>query len=201
MSDRLVIAYETLLLETGLLEKEAVAPAFARALEKAWLRVYRSRSKHEPTVAEFEDDGFTFLYDQASASITEVDDRLIAAFGNSRAQDRKRDASRLRGFLGGRLNIPGKGVFDKGHALAHSMGGGLDANLFPQNPDLNRGRSAEGRRFRRMERFAAKHPGTFTFLHLLYRDESWVPCALEYGLLEPDGNLQVERFDNVPSEA
>jgi hypothetical protein len=37
-----------------------------------------------------------------------------------------------------------------------------------------------------MEKYAAAHPGTFCFVHLLYGDDSWRPLALEYGVLMPD---------------
>lgn len=102
----------------------------------------------------------------------------------------------MRGFLGGVIEIPGKGTFDKGHALAHAMGGGLDENLFPQNPELNRGRSPEGRIYRKMERYVAKHPGTFAFSRLIYDDSSWVPSSLEFGILMQTHELWVEWFQN-----
>jgi hypothetical protein len=56
------------------------------------------------------------------------------------------------------------------------MGGGLDVNLFPQRPDLNRGRSSAGKTYRKMEAYAAQYPGTFTFSRVLYMNEAWVPA-------------------------
>jgi hypothetical protein len=47
-----------------------------------------------------------------------------------------------------------------------------------------------------MERYAATHPGTFAFSRLIYADHTWVPAALEYGVLLPDATLWVERFPN-----
>jgi hypothetical protein len=165
-------------------------------LEDEWSATYYDMSSHNPCIMKFSDQGFTFLYDQASANTDDVDDRLVAAYGFSTANDHKRDSSRIQGFLGGGLDISGKGKFDKGHALAHAMGGGLDVNLFPQNPELNRGRSEAGKVYRKMEKFAADHPGTFVFSRLIYSNDSWVPTSLEYGVLKPDGELWVEWFEN-----
>jgi hypothetical protein len=165
-------------------------------LEDAWLAAYSDMCDHKKNVMEFQDHGFTFLYDQASMNSAEVDDRLVAAYGLSIETAEKRDASRIQGLLGGGIDIPGKGKFDKGHVLAHSMGGGTDVNLFPQRPELNRGISEEGKKYREMEKYAADHPGTFVFSRLIYSDKSWVPISLEYGLLMPEGRLWAERFTN-----
>jgi len=162
-----------------------------------WLVAYDGMCRHAPNVLAFDDHGFTFLFDLASPGDQNVADRLVAAYGLSSAATAQRDAVRIRGFLGGGIDIPGKGIYDKGHALAHAIGGGLDANLFPQRPALNRGRSKEGRLYRRMETYAGSHPGRFVYSRLIYDDESWVPCALEYGVQRDDGTLWVERFDNT----
>ncbi|MFA6445257.1 MAG: hypothetical protein WCV99_23215, partial [Sterolibacterium sp.] len=105
-----------------------------------WLAAYDEMCRHAPNVLSFDDHGFTFLFDLASPKNPEADDRLVAAYGSSSPAPTRRDAARIRGFLGGGLDTPGKGRYDKGHALAHAIGGGLDANLFPQRPELNRGR-------------------------------------------------------------
>jgi len=166
------------------------------ALQNEWLSAYSQMCNHEPNVLQFLDQGFTFLFDQVSANGGEAEDRLVAGYGHSMKQRAHRDRSRIRGFLGGRIEIPGKGVFDKGHVLAHAMGGGFDVNLFPQRPELNRGRSVAGKTYRKMEDHAAKHPATFTFSRLLYSDETWVPAALENGILTAEGKLWVEQFSN-----
>lgn len=165
-------------------------------LEDEWLATYDTMSHHKVNAMQFQDHGHTFLYDLASEYSADTDDRLVAAHGISIRNQLKRDKSRMQGFLGGRINIPGKGLFDKGHALAHGMGGGLDANLFPQKPELNLGRSEAGKLYRKMERYAAKFPGTFVFSRLIYDDNSWVPCSLEFGVLLPDNRLWVEWFEN-----
>ncbi len=167
-----------------------------RILEDEWLSAYSDMCCHDPNVLQFPDQGFTFLFDQASANSSAAEDRLVAAYGCSTVQCKQRDNSRMRGFLGGGIEIPGKGKFDKGHVLAHVIGGGLDVNLFPQRPELNRGWSEAGKVYRRMEEYAANNPGTFVFSRMIYEDESWVPVSLEYGALLPDGKLWVEWFEN-----
>jgi hypothetical protein len=170
--------------------------ALTKSLEDAWLTEYEEMCRHELNVLQFVDGGFTFLFDQTSGNGSACEDRLVAAHGLSVVATAGRDRSRIQGFLGGGLDIPGKGRFDKGHVLAHAMGGGLDVNLFPQRAALNRGRSSEGKVYRRMEAYAAGHPGTFVFSRLLYADATWVPSALEYGILLSKDGFWVESFTN-----
>jgi hypothetical protein len=165
--------------------------------EDVWADRYRKASSHETNILQFQDSGFTFLYDQTSAGDSDVEDRLVVGYGFSVHQDEKRDANRIQGLLGGGLEIPGKGTFDKGHVLAHGMGGGTSVNLFPQRTELNRGWSEEGKLYRKMETYAAEHSGTFVFSRLWYSDRSWVPTALEYGILRPDRTFWVEQFSNL----
>ena len=112
-----------------------------------------------------------------------VEDRVVAVWGLSKAEPANtRDTSRMAGFLGGvwSATYPGR---DRGHFFAHTMGGGTDINLFPQLASVNRGGE-----WRRMERYAADHPGTFCFIRPIYRGTSWTPSELEYGIymLPPD---------------
>jgi hypothetical protein len=167
-------------------------------LVDTWIDHYHDMISHEPYILDVPDRGFNFLFDLTLAKHDKndpnrPDDRVVAAYGLSRAPEANRDASRIRGF--GKIGVD-KGATDKGHLMAHSMGGSLDINVFPQSPDVNRGRSAEGRRYRAMERYAAKHPGTFVFSRLIYGDDSWVPRAVEYGILLPERAWWIDRFPN-----
>src|ERR1019366_8678581 len=85
---------------------------------------------------------------------------------------------------------------DRGHFLSHAAGGELDINLFPQRRELNRGWSPQGKVFRQMERSVANNPGTFHFHRALYDDDTWIPCRLEYGVLENDLEWWITRFIN-----
>lgn len=85
---------------------------------------------------------------------------------------------------------------DKGHFIAHAIGGSLNMNVFSQRHTLNRGLSEQGQLYRSMERYCYEHPQTFCFARPIYEDESSVPQWLEFGVLRDDGCLWVEVFDN-----
>jgi hypothetical protein len=190
------IPYDKILVDFPPTANSLIDSKLISILEDVWLDRYRKASSHETNVLQFQDSGFIFLYDQTSSGNSGVEDRLVVGYGFSVHQDEKRDASRIRGLLGGGLEIPGKGTFDKGHVLAHSMGGGTSVNLFPQRPELNQPRSEKGKLYCRMERFAARNPNTFVFSRLWYSDDSWVPSAMEYGVLLPERRFWVEQFKN-----
>jgi hypothetical protein len=63
--------------------------------------------------------------------------------------------------------------------FAHTMGGGLDINLFPQAARVNRGGL-----WRQMENYCARKPGTFCFVRPIYADTSWRPAQIEYGIIK-----------------
>jgi hypothetical protein len=171
--------------------KRADPDAVGEWLASAWSASYRSRV---PVSLLLEvDDVATFLFDQASEAGAAQADRTIAARGLSRPGRRRRDAAYQRGFPspGGRAERP----LDKGHMVAHGAGGEFGPNIFPQDRALNRGWSAEGKRYRALEREIAAIPGTFFFCCLLYADDSDFPAAVELGLLRAAG-LHVERFRN-----
>jgi hypothetical protein len=147
---------------------------------------------------------FENLFDLTSELIVEgsvtdeeaTDDRIVVIFGRSHPASVKRDASRIRGFLGGPLADKEGCATDKGHFIGHSLGGGLDINLFPQRRDINRGWSERGKVFRAMERYCADNAGTFCFSRPIYHDRTWRPHSLEYGILKDVNSLWIEQFNN-----
>lgn len=68
----------------------------------------------------------------------------------------------------------------------------------PHRMELNRPRSPEGKRFRKMEEFVAAHPGTLFYHGALYDDDTWIPNEREYGVLQSNAAWWVERFHNKP---
>jgi hypothetical protein len=160
-------------------------------LMRAWSDSYRSQVPAS-MLLEFKDVA-TFLFDQASATGAAQADRTIAAWGLSRSERRRRDAAYQRGYPSpaGRAERS----LDKGHMVAHSAGGEFGPNIFPQDRALNRGWSAEGKRYRALEREIVATPKAFFFCCLLYADDSDFPAAVELGLLRTSG-LHVERFRN-----
>lgn len=192
------IDYDSLLRGAGPEDLDELVKFLIETLPGLWIDRYHEMVDHEPYILDVPDRGFNFLFDLTLAKYDKndpnrPDDRVVAAYGLSKAPESKRDASRIRGF--GPIGRD-RGATDKGHLMAHSMGGSLDINVIPQRPEVNRGRSAEGRRYRAMERYAAKHPGTLVFSRPIYADDTWVPHALEYGVLLPEPGLWVERFPN-----
>ncbi len=177
---------------TDLPAEERTKPAeVGEWLSWAWSEAYRSQFA-DSLLLEF-DDVAKFLFDQASAAEAPQADRTIAARGYSLSGRRPRDVAYQRGYPSpaGRSQQP----LDKGHMVPHSAGGEFGPNIFPQDRALNRGWSAEGKRYRALEREIVATPGTFFFCCLLYADDSDFPAAVELGLLRPDG-LRVERFRN-----
>ena len=170
------------------------------ALLDLWIAGYRSTTSWAEQLLEIGQGALLFVFDAAPTlrygGEDVGDDRVVAAWGRSQSPTRSRERARMAGFLPVPASWSGRRL-DRGHLVAHTAGGGLDLNLFPQSDHLNRGRSAEGRLWRRMENYAASHPGTPLFVRPIYDGPSWQPAALDYGLLLP-GRLWTERFLNQP---
>jgi hypothetical protein len=166
-------------------------------LEPAWIAAYRTATAWTTEVLEIAQGELVFLFDAAptlNRAPESGDDRVVAVWGRSRAPEQRRDRTRLAGFLPNPLSWSHAGL-DRGHFVAHAAGGGLDLNLFPQLSALNRGRSPQGRIWRRMEDHAARNPGTPLFVRPVYGDSSWQPESIEVGLLV-DESLWFERLSN-----
>jgi DNA/RNA non-specific endonuclease len=133
-----------------------------------------------------------YLFDHASSvpSGTEANaDRVAAVWGTSRKTDaRTRDRARMNGFP---MSNPSKSD-DRGHFFAHTMGGGLDINLFPQSARVNRGGL-----WRQMENYCARNPGTFCFIRPIYADATWRPAQLEYGIIKVEDGKQPKFWGHV----
>ncbi|MEU0792668.1 hypothetical protein ABZ342_21565 [Amycolatopsis sp. NPDC005961] len=140
-------------------------------------------------LVQFEQSGATYLFDLAGAAREE---RTVAAWALTPATIAKRDVSYQRGYP--LPAAPDGALVDRGHLIPHLSGGEFGPNIFRQHRALNRGWSAEGKRFRALEREAAK-PGTFYCAHLLYDDDTAYPVAIESGLLRGLA-LHMERFRN-----
>jgi len=171
-----------------------------------WRDAYLQMTPRTTNIVRFQYNAFEYLFDDyASLEVTGVvpyhpivEARLVAALGRSEPKASARDDYRLKGWVGATEKIFGQG-WDKGHFIAHSIGGavdGLEANVFVQRRDLNRGWSAAGKRFREMEKYCVLNPGTFCFSRPLYGDQTARPALVEFGLLKNNCELWVECFDN-----
>jgi hypothetical protein len=138
------------------------------SLVDSWADDY-TRTAPGSEIVETTVDSFTYLFD-----ITEQ--RLIAAWGISRGRHAdKRDASRMAGHP----QSAGK-AYHRGHAIAHTLGGGTDINLVAQLGSVNIGP------FRVLERKAIETPGALYFTYWTYRrPNSQKPSGVQQGLLVP----------------
>ncbi len=130
-----------------------------------------------------------------------IGDRVVFAYAVSTVPLTKRDESRIRGFPNVNLSVSlalGEQAFsaDKGHFLGHASGGQLDIDLFPQQRELNRGWSDEGKLYRKMETHVAQNVGTFFYHRPIYDYTSWIPAQLEYGILLEDQSWWINTFAN-----
>ncbi len=171
-----------------------------RELPYLWLDAYSAMTRRRTNVVIFTQGSFDYVYDdyaslEASGAVDpdeNIEARLVGAIGFSRPNPRRRDDSRLRGWVGPTGATFG-GQWDKGHFIAHSIGGavdGLEANVFLQRRTVNRGA------YRRMERYCAANAGVLCFSRPLYSDESARPSDVEFGILKPTGELWIEVFSN-----
>jgi hypothetical protein len=166
------------------------------ALVGQWVETYKRQTLWDVELLEIGIGGLTYLFDAAptTTKADEGEDRTVAVWGHSRPPGGKRDAARQSRFLP-QPAVWSKAGRDRGHLVAHAAGGSMDINLFPQAMALNRGTSTRGRIWRSMERYGADHPGTPLYLRALYSGPTWVPHAIEYGLLR-SGRVWHERFEN-----
>ncbi|MBK9728982.1 MAG: hypothetical protein IPO86_12780 [Saprospiraceae bacterium] len=166
---------------------------------KMWSSEYKLITQSKIELVTLKDScGFHYLYDchqeyqDYSESIKSnkiKSDRVVAAFGFTKNSEVKRDIYRMKTIA----NQPG---YDRGHFIAHSMGGNLDQNLFPQKSTFNRGHSSEGKLFRAIENFCTRNQGIFLFSRPIYNDLGWIPVYIEYGFLSETGDIFIYRFSN-----
>jgi len=127
-----------------------------------------------------------------------TESRVVAVVGTSEPNLKKRDDYRLRGWVGRTEATFGK-QWDKGHFIAHSIGGAVDGwelNVYLQLRSLNRGWSEAGRRYREMEKYCAANAGVLCWNRPIYTDPSAKPAQIEFGIVRTAGDLWIEVFDN-----
>ena len=171
-------------------------------LPQKWQDVYAATTSHATNIVRYEFRTFTYLFDQYSGLEAmggvpfdqTIQDRVVGVLGTS-APARRARTGRRRSWGDPPEELVGS-ERDRGHFMAHAIGGGLEVNVFSQERGLNRGWSAQGRKYREMERYCYTHPGTFCFTCPVYEDGTAVPRWLEFGLVREDGSLWVEVFDN-----
>jgi hypothetical protein len=203
------INYEGLRTSSG--DQQSLAAVRAHLQEElpyAWADRYARWSPHATNLVRIDLDGFEYVFDEPSglvatgalAQTNAVQDRLVGVHGLSRVaqDDRSRSRSRLGGAPTGTAERVDDGTmpYDRGHMMAHSIGGGLDINLVPQLASVNRFGL-----WRRMERYAQSHPGSYVFCSPVYFGRSGHPAFIEYGVLRDDCTIWLNVFRNYRTEA
>lgn len=202
-----VIDYELFCGVAATKGRDSLARFLTEELPYKWRELYVEQTPHVTNIVRFHYNTFEYFYDlhfelEPSGDVSHsqtVEDRLVGVIGVSAPTTGPRNPSRLRGWVGTTEKYIGKDR-DKGHFMAHYIGGGLDVNVFSQDRALNRGWSAQGRIYRRMEAYCYEHPGTLCFSRPVYADGTSVPRWLEFGLARDDGTIWVEVFDNGQSD-
>lgn len=170
-----------------------------------WISAYKAQSKRLSDIGSIYNGTFEYIYDDCESLIKKgllphetTESRMVAVTGTSSPKFGKRDDYRLKGWLGKTESIFGK-EWDKGHFIAHSIGGAIDSieiNVFPQKRALNRGWSEEGKVFRKMETYCFENKDTYCFTRPLYNDLSSRPAFYEFCVLRHDNTFWSEVFDN-----
>jgi len=200
-----MVDYEALLHDARLERSTNVVSYLRDYLPFKWRDLYLTAVSRPTNIVRFMCRSFEYFFDlyselEAAGEVAydqTVEDRVVAVFGTSTRADEPRDGIRMRGWLGETGDILGV-TRDKGHFIAHCMGGGLEVNVLSQDRKLNRGWSPQGKTYRQMEKYCQEHPGTFCFSRPIYSDGSSVPRWLEFGVLKENETLWVEVFDNLP---
>ena len=169
------------------------ADAELRLARRAWHAYMDSWPDGE--LLQFRSDDTDFWYDTFEDPDGR-ESRAVAGWTRIPNTIAPRDVVRQRGYpLAPTLTARG---FERGHLIARASGGGLDVNLFPQAWQVNQGRSAEGREFRRLERLAARHPGALQLTRLLWTDHTNVPTYVHVVVAIPGRDVEQGFFGNEP---
>ena len=143
------IDYSSFLEEARNVPGQEVIVFLAGELLYAWWDAYLGMTPRAANVVRFQYGTFEYVYDDyATLEATRTvpysaasEARLVAVSGRSVLKKGKRDDYRLKGWVGATEKTFGPG-WDKGHFIAHSIGGAVDqaeVNVFVQRRDLNRG--------------------------------------------------------------
>jgi hypothetical protein len=197
------IDYEALLPSAEHRQLDAAVAVLKEEIPYAWFDRYARLTPHPTNVSRIDVEGFEYLFDAPEelvragslAAADAVQDRLVGAHGLSRSEKeaREKSAARLADAPRGPAEVVdgGEAPYDRGHMMAHSIGGGLDLNLVPQLASVNRWGL-----WRRMERYCQQQPGSYVFCCPVYFGPSGHPAFIEYGVLKPDCSLWLNVFRN-----
>ncbi|MBS1703272.1 MAG: hypothetical protein JST12_16530 [Armatimonadetes bacterium] len=167
-------------------------------LDEAWVWLYE---QSVPDLGRYELAEFgsaSYLHDTRSDDEDELESRVVYACALSEPNPNAREPFGMRAPLCCREfgQTKDEFPFDRGHFIAHSLGGFDQIGLYPQRRDVNRGVGDLGRKYVAMERYARRHAGTFLFCRPIYGDNTVHPFWIEFGVLKENGEFWVEVFPN-----
>ncbi|MGC4102326.1 DNA/RNA non-specific endonuclease [Ferruginibacter sp.] len=196
--------YQSLIKKYEIRDIQELYRLFDQEIIYDWIKLYEDISVHgEITIQNFY--GYTYAIDDGNQFIPAgqqpkemLEGRVVAVYGISNNKINHSNRKTMRKWIGptGEIFKPYGDNYDKGHFIAHGLGGPIDVNLFPQRRDINRGWSEKGKLYRQMEKFIAANQGTFVFSRPLYTDLSFCPTALEFGYCDKALNFTVNEFPN-----
>jgi hypothetical protein len=124
--------YETILESARREDGVELIAVFACELVYEWCEIYEAMSSRTTNIVRFQCGTYEYLYDYSSLEATGrvpddpvMEARLVAVSGRSLFQEKARDDFRLKGWLGAMETTFGR-EWDKGHFIAHSIGGAVD---------------------------------------------------------------------------
>jgi hypothetical protein len=204
--ENLAIDYNTILSKiTDTKSYNNTVKAFINLLIPVWKQKYSLMGSHTPYIDNMVYPTFSILYDNFGLYCQEevelssddyVEDRAIVAFARSAQSsgDRKMNDYYMQGDS--QRKRADKNT-DRGHFIAHAIGGDIIANIFPQSRVINQGRSERGKMYVSMESYLRKNEDVFCFSRPIYFDFFNRPYLLEYAYLTKDFELRFEVFDNI----
>jgi hypothetical protein len=181
--------YEEVLAVSG---SGASVHALAEQFLPIWCYDYSfTNPRAQLLLTELPDHGtsFSYLFDLEKS-------RIVVAFGIPVYRPEKRDAARIAGSFrmkdGKTSSLPNG--YDRGHVMAHYLGGNNDINLVPQLSKINRGE------FRKIEETAHEEAmrnfQCLYFVRCMYRGESQTPAFIEQCLVSPPNLMGYKLYSN-----
>ena len=178
---------------------------FINLLIPFWKETYSLMGNHVPYIENRVFPTFSVLYDHIGPygpeeedilSDNYVEDRAVVAFGISSSvdHDRKQNDYYMKGDSQRRWADKNT---DRGHFIAHTIGGDISTNIFPQSREINQGHSERGKVYIAMESYLRKNKDIFCFSRPIYFDFFNRPYLLEYAYLTKDFKFHIEVFENV----
>ena len=174
-------------------------------LTKSWKRAYCKMGNPNPCIKGFSFETYETLFDQIeeypdddvdTLSDSYIEERTVVAYGFSSKPKTKRHQKDCYMQGDDQRKWAGNDT-DRGHFIAHSFGGDIWTNVFPQRRDINRGTSEAGKKYKSMEQHLQKNEGLFCFSRPIYFDFYNRPYLIEYGYITKDFQMIMEVFENV----